>query len=85
LTVQSAKIPIQFETDREAIERALDTLALEDRRAAKVMRIRDTLSVETVQVSEAFLGDSAPSANLQKLSDAEDMAFDSDGNLAEVF
>jgi hypothetical protein len=85
LTVQSAKIPIQFETDREAIERALDTLALKDRTFAKVMRIRDTLSVETVQVSEAFLSDSAPPANLQKLSTAEDLAFDADGNLAEAF
>jgi len=30
-------------------------LALADRASAKVMRIRDTLSLETVEISEAFL------------------------------
>jgi len=83
LTVQSAKIPIQFETDREAIERALDTLALQDRSAAKIMRIRDTLSLETLEISESFLNGSPPPANLKTLSKPEEMRFDDEGNLVE--
>jgi hypothetical protein len=81
LTVQSAKIPIQFETDREAIERALDTLALKDRRTAKIMRVRDTLSLETLEVSESFLNDAPQPANLKTLSPPEEMLFDAEGNL----
>jgi len=55
LSVQSVKIPIHFKTDREVLDRALDSLALKDRGSAKVMRIRDTLSLEKLQVSESFL------------------------------
>jgi hypothetical protein len=82
LTVQSAKIPIHFATDREAIERALDSLALEHRSGAKVMRILDTLSLETLQISEAFFNDSAIPSNLKKVSAPEEMTFDQDGNLS---
>lgn len=81
LTVQSAKIPIHFATDREAIERGLDSLALKQRSSAKVMRILDTLSLETLQISEAFFNDSPLPLNLKKISDPEEMRFDEDGNL----
>ena len=81
LSVQSVKIPIHFKTDREVIERALDSLALKDRASAKVMRIRDTLALEKVQVSESFLRNSPKPAKLSVLSDSQEMKFDHEGNL----
>ena len=84
LTVQSAKIPIHFATDREAIERGLDSLALKQRSGAKVMRILDTLSLETLQISEAFFNDSPLPPNLKKISDPEEMRFDENGNLTAL-
>jgi hypothetical protein len=78
LTVQSGKVPIHFATDWEAIDRALDTLALQDRNLAKVMRIRDTLSLETLEISENFL----KSGNgLELVGAPAPMAFGADGNL----
>lgn len=83
LSVQSAKIPIHFETDRAAIDAALDTLALKDRREAKVMRIANTLSLETIDISESLLKIS-PAAPIARASAAGEMNFDSAGNLAPM-
>ncbi|HUR44632.1 MAG TPA: lactate racemase domain-containing protein [Candidatus Saccharimonadales bacterium] len=55
LTPQSVQIPIHFKTDQEVLERALDSLALKDRAQAKVVRIRDTLSLGLLELSEACL------------------------------
>ncbi|MHB9005754.1 MAG: nickel pincer cofactor-dependent isomerase, group 22, partial [Limisphaerales bacterium] len=46
LSLQGAKIPIYFDSDREALSAAIDTLALPDPTRARVVRIADTLSVE---------------------------------------
>jgi hypothetical protein len=84
LSLQSVKIPIQFETDREAIARALESLALRDTAQAKVVRIQDTLSLERLEVSEAFEGEVRPRADLEVLRAGEAMKFDDFGNLPPV-
>ena len=55
LTPQSVQIPIHFKTDEEVLERALESLALKDRTQAKIVRIRDTLSLGLLEVSEVCL------------------------------
>ncbi len=80
LSVQTVKIPITFETDREAVEGAVSTLALDDVRKARVLRIRDTLSLETLQVSEGF-GDLN---GLQVLRGPEELAYDASGTLLPI-
>jgi hypothetical protein len=82
LTPQSVQIPIHFETDREVVERALESLALKDTRQAKVVRIADTLSLERLQMSEGCFGAGAPDT-LQKLGTAVEMEFVG-GNLPAV-
>jgi len=82
MTPSSAKVPIHFDTDREAITAALSSLAIEDVSQAKVVRIADTLSLETMEVSEAGLA--AATAPVQPLSKGFEMAFDKDGNLAAL-
>lgn len=81
LTVLSSKIPIHFATDREAVDAALDSLALKDRTAARVMRIRDTLSLETVQVSRGFVGNGKLAPGLEILGEPQPLRFSPDGNL----
>jgi hypothetical protein len=84
LSLQSVKIPIHFETDREAVTRALESLALRDVREARVMRIRDTLSLEKVSVSEAFVGPAAKRADLELIAEPQGMDFDPAGNLTAL-
>ncbi len=81
LTPQCAKIPVHFDSDREAIAGGLASLALKDIRRAKVVRILDTLSLEELQVSEAYIGELAGINNVSRTGDPCEMQFDSAGNL----
>jgi hypothetical protein len=83
LTPQSAKLPIAFDTDREAIERALASLPLADPRAARVVRIADTLSVADMAVSESLWPTLKTRSNITLLGEVRDMAFDAGGNLTD--
>jgi hypothetical protein len=80
-TPQSAKIPIHFDTDREAIERMLTSLAIPDPRAARIVRIADTLSLVSLEVSEAFREEVTRQPNLTIFGDLDAMQFDAAGNL----
>ena len=81
LTPDRAKVPIHFDTDKEAIAQALLSLALPDSRKAKVIRIADTLSLAELEVSEAYADRLAQSPNLVSVNGAEEMKFDAAGNL----
>ena len=81
LSLQSVKVPIHFESDRECVSRALESLALADTRRAKVARIADTLSLEHVQASEAYLEEVRARTDLEAEGKVEEMRFDAAGNL----
>ena len=81
LTPQSAKIPIHFDTDRECLERTLESLALDEPLAARVVRIANTLEVERMEVSEAMLDEVRGRADLAEVGEARAMEFGADGNL----
>lgn len=81
LSLNGAKIPLHFATDREAIRHALATLALPDARQAKVVRLRDTLSVELLQWSESCAASVGQAAALEAIGPWAPMEFGPDGNL----
>jgi hypothetical protein len=82
LTPQNAKIPIHFDTDREAIEAALRSLALPDPAKARVVRIADTLSLEHLQISEALFNELPALDEIHPTREPLEMSFNSNGNLA---
>jgi hypothetical protein len=82
LTPQSAKIPIHFDTDHEAIERILTSLAMPDPRAARIVRIADTLSLVNLEVSEALHEEVNLQTDLFPSGELGAMQFDPAGNLA---
>ena len=81
LTPQSAKIPLSFESDREAIEKMLGSLPLTNSRNARVVRIRDTLSVAEMEISESLWTAGLSSIELHALDQLHEMQFDPNGNL----
>ena len=85
LTPQCAKIPIHFGTDREALELIVTSLALTDSRAARIVRIADTLSLVDLAVSEALRLEVQQRPDLTPTSEAGEMAFDAEGNLLGAF
>ncbi len=80
----AAMIPIAFDTDREVISNALHTCGLVEPPQSKVIQIPDTLHLAEVLVSEAYLPEFAGRADLEKLSEPTDMAFDARGDLRSV-
>ncbi len=81
LTPQSAKMPIAFANDREAIQRMLASLPLADSREASIVRIADTLSLAEINVSESLWSRVGRSLGLTPIGRASEMLFDTDGNL----
>ena len=84
LTPHGAKFPIHFDTDQECISRILDTLAGVERAKAKVIRITDTLTVDSVEVSESYLETISGMPNLKVSGSTAEMAFDDTGNLLPI-
>jgi hypothetical protein len=67
LSPMRSKLPIIFETDREAIQGALKTIGLTEPPDAKVARIRNTLALEYLQVSEALIPEVRERSDLEIL------------------
>ncbi|BCV24872.1 lactate racemase domain-containing protein [Gelria sp. Kuro-4] len=81
LVVEKARLPIVCSCDRDALEKALLTIGLVAPEEARVIWIRDTLSLETVAVSEEFLKDALMRKDLEVLGTPWEMKFDVDGSL----
>ncbi len=77
-----AKLPPAFETDREAIEAALScTGLLAPEKEARVVRIKNTLMLGEIEVSESLLPEAAKRAHLERLGGPMELRFDAAGNL----
>ncbi len=75
------KLPAVLDTTRDAIGVALACLGLERPEEARVVRIKNTLWLGEVEVSEALLPQLATRPDLTRLSDPGPLAFDPDGHL----
>ncbi len=82
LVVEKARLPIVCADDREAVGFALRTIGTMAPREAKVIWIRDTLSLGEVRVSEALLATAGPEDDLEVLGPPAPLAFDAAGTLA---
>lgn len=76
-----AKIPPAYDTDREAIETALSCIGLGPLSEARVIRIRNTLMLDEIEISEAFLPELGGRPDLTLLGDPRPLAFDGAGRL----
>ena len=81
LTPQNAKMPIAFDTDREAIDRALASLPLPSLSAARIVRISDTLSLVEMEVSAPLWDEVKSRPALTAISEPRELSFDADGDL----
>jgi len=80
--VQCAKLPMDYETDAEAIRAMLVSLPDPDPAKVRAVRIRDTLSLGTLEVSAALAAEVRAHSAIESLGQAEPMKFGSDGNLS---
>src|SRR3954447_6025649 len=80
---QRAQVPMAFPTDRDAIAAALLTCGRADLENAAVIRVRNTLDLERLLVSES-LGDQVEASDVLTVTgEARPMAFDQDGVMGD--
>jgi Lactate racemase N-terminal domain len=79
---EGATIPVHFGTDREVLDAALAIIGTRAAADARVMRIRNTLCLEEVEVSEPCLAAAGQAATtFTPVGGTRPIAFDSAGNL----
>jgi hypothetical protein len=76
-----ANLPVHFESDREVVEAALKIIGTRRPEEARVMRIRNTLCLEEVAVSEPCLAGPRGDTPFSLVGAAHELAFDPAGNL----
>ena len=78
-----AAIPVHFATDSECLEKAMQTVGFVEPENAKVLRVRDTLHLGELLVSESYEKEIASRDDLSILAPATAMEFDTQGDLLE--
>ena len=85
MTPEKVRIPIALATDREAITTALTTVGPIEPWEARVIRLKNTLEMEEMQVSEALMDELKGQGNITPIGGLEEFGFDADGNLPPIF
>ena len=78
--VEAARVPVTFDTDREAIETAFSTCgnSIED---CRMIWIKNTLKLDQFIATEALLDDIGTKPHLKVLERLGELSFDGQGNL----
>ena len=79
-----AYIPVVAESDKEAIEIALDVLRTDLPQKARLMRIKSTLELEHLWASESLVSELKELDDVTVLGASEHMPFDDSGMLKEM-
>lgn len=80
-TTLAAKIPMVLRNDRQAIQAAIKTSLIGDPRQVRLARIKNTLSVDRMLISENLVDEARSNPRTKIVGRAADLAFDADGNL----
>ena len=76
--------PFDYETDREMLAAALNTIGLTAPPDAKLLWITDTLHLGEMECSTAFYEEAQQRDDLQILTEPRDMPFDAEGNMTSM-
>jgi hypothetical protein len=77
----TVRLPVVLDDDREAILAAVKTSCARDLAQARVVRIKDTLHMSEIFISESMLADARANPEIEILSPPAELKFDSGGNL----
>jgi hypothetical protein len=79
--LENAKIPVIRKTDRDALDVAFATIGPVDPPTARAIRIKSTLEIDTILVSQSLLREIEQKPHVEVVSRPEPLAFDAVGNL----
>jgi hypothetical protein len=81
ISPEKVAIPMHFQTDRECLEACLNTIGPVKPDAARLIRIKNTLRLDTLLVSRALEGEVMSNPDLQLQAPWAPMGYDERGNL----
>ena len=81
----SCKIPMTFENDREALKTAIDMAGVENHEEYKAVWIKNTLELEKIAVSTAYLQRIKENPRLKILSGPHTLKFSKDNNFESYY
>ncbi|MBU4581390.1 MAG: DUF2088 domain-containing protein [Proteobacteria bacterium] len=81
ISLEKAAIPMHFETDRECIRVALGSVGLIPPERSRIVRIKNTLQLEEVDVSEIYKEEILNRPDLEILEGPHSLPFDARENL----
>lgn len=79
--VAPTKIATTLANDKEAIQAAIKTSNILDFHDVRMVRIKNTLAISEIEVSEALLDDVNEHPNLEQVSEPQAIQFNENGNL----
>ena len=79
-----AKLPLVFDSDREAVENALNCIGLTQPEQARVIRVKNTLVLGEIECSEAFLPEIAKRSDLEVIGVPRPLGFDAGGQIVPL-
>lgn len=78
---QGARVPIHYETDREALDNALATIGLTEPPDARILWIQNTLDLVEVECSTAYLDEARARSDLEIVAEPRPLPLDAAGML----
>ena len=84
ISLEKAAVPMHVESDREAIDIALGSVGLVSSDEAKIVRIKNTLELEIVEVSEAYAKDLQNRNDLEIIAGPRPNRFNDANDLASL-
>ena len=82
--VLGGKIPLIMENDRMAVQCAVKTCNAPDPARLRMVRIPNTLHLETIQIAETMLDEARANKQIEIVGAPEDWQFDRDGRLMDL-
>ena len=82
---KAGSIPLYANTAQDAIRLAIRTCPRTNYRKAKIARVKNTLSMDVIQVSEALYDEIKDRDDVELISGPKEMVFDDVGNLSDIW
>ena len=77
----SVKIPMVLKNDRQAIQAAIKTCNILNKENVRLVRIKNTIQLGEIEISENLLDEIKTNKNIKVLSEPYKLDFDEEGNL----
>ena len=84
MTPEKARLPVSLDTDKKAIEAAFQTIGAVAPADARIVHIKNTLEMGTLNVSHALMDEAKKRKDLTMLEDIGPLSFDNNNRLIKV-